>query len=375
LTTAPVDATAGYALTLYGLNSLQWRLAGIDVTNLSIQILIICGLLRQNFDLLNKARISARNLTLAGEEMLQEIEERKWAEEMLRESRAFAESIVETIREPLLVLDSELRIIKTNRSFNQFFGVKPQQIVNKLFYKINNATWDIPELLDELKQVLPLNTQLELYEITRDFGKLGRRTMLLNARPIYRKEVDTNLILLTIDDITDRVKAEEEARRLARGLESAAEAIIMTDTDGVIEYVNPAFTILTGYETDEVIGKKTSILRSGKQSEQFYAEMWQCIVSGQIWSGEITNSKKDGTLHTVILTIAPVLDDNHRIEGFVASQNDITELKATKEELVRRAEELARSNAELEQFAYIASHDLQEPFRMISSYCQVQVQS
>ena len=190
-------------------------------------------------------------LRLSRAQLLQEIEERKWAEEMLRESRIFAESIVETIREPLLVLDSELRIIKTNRSFNQIFKIKPQQVIHKLFHKINGSRWDIPELLEKLYRVLPENSQFERFEVTRDFGRLGVRTMLLNARPIYRMEVDTNLILLAIDDITDRVLAQEAARRLVRGVESAAEAIIMTNIDGIIEYVNPAFTTLTGYESGE----------------------------------------------------------------------------------------------------------------------------
>jgi PAS domain S-box-containing protein len=334
-------------------------------------VFVMTGLLLRNHQLLSLAERSLQSLTWATEEVQQEIEERRWAEERLHESRMYAERIVETIREPLLVLDADLRIIRANRSFFDIFKVKPKKIMDHFFHEICEAQWNIADLLEKLKTILPEDTFFEDYEVTQFFGAIGVRTMLLNARRIYRGDIDNNLILLAMEDITARKKAEEEARRLVRGIESAAESIFMTNSDGEIQYVNPAFTKLTGYASDEAIGKTPAILKSRKQSPEYYKRMWTTILAGDVWTGEICNVKKDGTLHHVNLTIAPVFDNDNNIEGFVASQNDISELKTAKEELAWRADALARSNNELQQFAYIASHDLQEPLRMVSSYCQL----
>ncbi len=125
-------------------------------------------------------------------------------------------------------------------------------------------------------------------------------------------------------DITQRHQAEEERVRLTTAIEQADEIILITDAQGTIVYVNPAFERITGYSRDEALGQTPRLLKSGQQSEAFYHDMWHALTSGRVWAGRLVNKRKDGTLYTEQVNITPVRDGQGQIVNFVAVKRDIT---------------------------------------------------
>lgn len=141
-------------------------------------------------------------------------------------ARAFAENIIATVREPLLVLNSHLRVVSANRAFYQLFRTTPAETLDRRIYELGNHQWDIPELRRLLEEILPKNTHFDGYEVTHDFEHIGQRTMLLNAR---RMQHSDEFILLAIEDATERIRAEQRLHlhlRRLRALRTIDRAII-----------------------------------------------------------------------------------------------------------------------------------------------------
>ena len=141
--------------------------------------------------------------------LMHEATERRQVEELGQDARAYAESIVEAVREPLVVLDAELRVKTANQSFYQTFQVSLEETENHLIYEIGHGQWGISELRSLLEDILPKSSSFQDFEVDHEFPTIGRRTMLLNARRIYQEGVGTQMILLSIEDITARKQAQQ----------------------------------------------------------------------------------------------------------------------------------------------------------------------
>ena len=124
------------------------------------------------------------------------------------------EDIVETVREPLIVLDSDLRVLSANRSFYNSFRVTPEETIGNLIYDLGNRQWDIPRLRTLLEDILPKNNKFDDYEVEHIFSNIGHKIMLLNARRITHKEIGSQTILLAIEDITKFRKLERERKNI-----------------------------------------------------------------------------------------------------------------------------------------------------------------
>ena len=143
----------------------------------------------------------------------------------------------------------------------------------------------------------------------------------------------------TVKNITGEKEAEASLRRLGAAISQAAEAIVVTDSEGTIQFVNPAFCEITGYSEQEAIGNNPRILKSGKHDDRFYKEMWDTLTAGQVWHGELTNKRKDGGLYNEQATISPILDDRGQISNYVAIKRDVTR-QLMLERQVRQAQKM-----------------------------------
>ena len=136
-------------------------------------------------------------------------------------------------------------------------------------------------------------------------------------------------------DITTRKEFEAKLRHLAMAVEQTHDSIVITDVEGRIEYVNPAFCRVTGYERSDLLGEKPSLLKSGHQSEAYYKELWETILAGTTWTGELVNRRKDGTIFHEQAAISPIRDDQGKIVQFVGIKRDITREKELEQQFLQ----------------------------------------
>jgi PAS domain S-box-containing protein len=170
---------------------------------------------------------------------------------------------------------------------------------------------------------------------------------------------------------TERLMAEEKLRLLTSALEAAANSITITNSQGRILWVNSAFSKLTGWFADEVIGQDLRILKSGRHPPKFYADLWGTITAGKAWHGELVNKRKDGSLYREEMTITPVCDANGAIQNFIAIKLDITERKRVEEALRDSEEKFRQLAANVSDVFWMTSPDSQQMHYVSPAYEQI----
>ena len=276
----------------------------------------------------------------------------------------FAESVINTVREPLISLDQDLRVVTVSRSFCDFFKVTPEETMGQLIYDLGNKQWDIPKLRELLETILPQKATFDNYEVEHDFATIGRRTMLLNARQIQRVLGKERIILLAIEDITERRKLELEHIKLAAIVESAFDAIIGENFKGIIESWNSGAEVLYGYNANEVIGNSISLIMPPGHPYE-YREILAKIAHGEtIKRYETKRRRKDGQTIDVALTISPIKDISGKIISASTIASDITERKEIEAGLEKTRKELAvikKTADEVSEFAESVINTVREP--------------
>lgn len=280
----------------------------------------------------------------------QEIVGRRQIETELRESDRKFRTIADTTPIALLITrPDDGRIIYANHAAAELAGMSLEELTGSdvtRFYPDPEAR---KRFLEELRAVGSVRNQVIEFLDGNGAPLLTQRSATLGTLS------GQPALFVAIADLRERKRLEAALQARSAAIESAAEGIVITDPQGIIEYVNPAMTVIAGYRVEELVGQSTRIFHSGKQARSFYEELWATIRDGRVWRGEIINRRKDGSLYTELMAIAPVRNEHGETVHYVAIKHDISERK-------RMETDLKRTNAMLEQ-QIEEIHRLQEELR------------
>jgi PAS domain S-box-containing protein len=269
--------------------------------------------------------------------VFRDVSERRRAERAAEDALAYAEAIVDTVREPLVVLDAGLRVRTANRSFYQTFRVTPAETEGRCLYDLGNGQWDVPRLRGLLDEVLLRDSHFDDFEAEHDFPNLGRRAMLLNARRLDQGEGREGLILVAVEDVTERRQAASalavSETRYRRLFETAQDGILILDAGtGRISDANPFLLDMLGYAHAELAGKELWQLGLFRDIEASRVAFRTLQAEGYIRYEDLPLQTKDGR-HLDVEFVSNV----YRVEGSPVIQCNIRDVTARK-----RAEEALR---------------------------------
>lgn len=310
--------------------------------------------------------------------------------EQITASRDYAEAIVATLREPLLILDKNLRVQKANTAFYKTFLAKEKDTEGVLIYDLGNKQWNIPALRKLLEKILPQKSTFKDFEITNTFSNIGERVLLLNAREINKENDSQKLILLAIEDITEKKKQEEEQNQVQKRFQFIADAmpqkVWTADAQGKYNYFNKNWLDYTGLTFEELRDSGMKKIIHPDDFENYNKQWHYSIETGNIfeiadrflnkegiykWHLSRGLSYKDPNGKTIMWVgtnteIEEQIKEKEKLEEAVAKRT--LELEKTNQKLEEKFIELEKMNNELQSFTYVSSHDLQEPLRKIQTF-------
>ncbi|OQY33904.1 MAG: hypothetical protein B6I38_03050 [Anaerolineaceae bacterium 4572_5.1] len=285
-----------------------------------------------------------------------------------RGNSVLARQIIEHPDVPRHML-SQAALVDANLASVELFEAGDKEALQKNFSKVVT-----PEFLDTLRNgLLGLwNGERRYHEETTCKTLQGKQKDISERFAVASGyEESWKRVLVSITDITARKEAELTSRKLVHAVESSASSVVITNLDGVIEYVNPAFSRMTGYTTDEAIGQKTNLLKSGQHDDEFYEGLWRTIEQGNVWQGEIVNRRKDESLYWESQLISPVRDEAGEVTHYVAIKDDVSQRKEMEHALALAHEEaLVASDLKTQLLANV-SHDMRTPLGAILGYTEM----
>ncbi|NCC52754.1 MAG: PAS domain S-box protein [Spartobacteria bacterium] len=322
---ADIDSFIGYCLS--------------DFTSSCIGYLTIMGTRP-----LKDIRLAESMLQIFASRAASELDRKKAAEELWESEekyRSLTDDVLDTSSIGTLILDGRYNVVWANQAFEQFFGIRRADIIGCSKDVVLEAQREVVEDPDAVLRSPGDEPQEKTAR--REYHVLNtprtpERWLEHWSQPI-RSGLYIGGRIEHYADITERKATEAERNRMAMATEQAAEAVIITEVDGTIQYVNPAFEQITGYSREEAIGQNVRLLKSGRHDDAFYHAIWGELAKGGAWSGRLINKKKDGSLYHAEAVISPIRDDKAQVVNYVAVSRDVSH-EVELEEQFRQAQKM-----------------------------------
>ncbi|MFT6082001.1 MAG: two-component system CheB/CheR fusion protein, partial [Planctomycetota bacterium] len=290
--------------------------------------------------------------------------------DIVKRSHAFTESIVDTVRRPLLVLDGDLRVEVASRAFSEGFPTQCEDIVGRSLFELGSGLWDIPELRQLLDEVQRLDSSFNDFEVEQLRAPDDRRTLLLNARRLLHDDANGTSVLLVIEDITDRKRVLSDLKlseiRFRRLFEAAKDGVLLVDAvSHKITHVNPFLIKLLGYPAEYFVGKELweiGVLSDHKASSAVMQELHD---QGSIRYENLPLEGRDGTKHPVEMIASRYVEDEHAV--IQCTIRDVADRHQLEELLRGQAVELSDLHRRKDEFLAMLSHELRSPLAPIAN--------
>lgn len=295
-----------------------------------------------------------------------DITDKKVAEEALGMSEKKYRQLFEANPYPMWVYDlHSLRFLAVNEAAVHHYGYSKEEFLSMTIKDIRPAE-DIPKLLHSINHAGEID-RAGIWNHTKKDGTKIKVDIISHKIDFAGRDAD----LVLAWDVTEKLQAEEEILKLSQAVKQNPAAIVITNTEGLIEYVNPKYEELTGYSLEEVRGKKTSVLKSGHTLTEDYEKLWSTIKSGKEWRGEFHNKKKNGELFWASVLISPIRNGGGKIKYFLAIKEDITEKKKLLQDLIDAKDKAEEMNRVKSYFFANMSHELRTPFVGILGFAEL----
>jgi two-component system cell cycle sensor histidine kinase/response regulator CckA len=294
-----------------------------------------------------------------------DITRRKRAEDSLQRANAFAESVIQTANVIFVHLDAAGLVRKINAAAEEITGYKSAEVEGASWFELLVPRDRYPYVWEEFERLMREGVTAGSFE-NPILTKQGDERQIMWRNTTLREGDRIVGIIAFGMDVTDRRRAEGQQARLSRVVEQATESIMITDAQGTITYVNPAFESISGYSRAEVIGQNARILKSGHQDAAFYRRMWETLARGEVWKGRLVNRRKDGTLFQEDATIGPVRDASGRLVNYVAVKRDVTTEMRLERQLIQ-----AQKMEAIGRLAGGVAHDFNNLLGVIVGYGEI----
>ena len=290
--------------------------------------------------------------------------------EELRQDRQKLGAIFDAAGSGIAITGADGRFIEMNKWWTDRLGYAPEEIGKLTAQDITHPD-DRQASREWIGKLMA--GEVDSYQIEKRFVTKNASSFWahLSASAIKEENGRTSRIVGVVTDISERRRSEEEIRQLSEAIRQTTESIVITDRAARIEYVNDAYLKNTGYSREELLGRNSRLLQSGKTPKATYDALWQALREGRSWSGEFYNRRKDGSEFVELAHISPVRDAAGKIGRYVAAKRDITQAKRIEAELLQAKMQAEAANSAKSQFLAAMSHEVRTPMNGILGMAQV----